>query len=90
MTRLELAIFELNRKFVAITTAKMNVGMSEDDAMTFALNDLQKEIEKVNHIFNVHVRFDNNYSFTLGIYPYGVYQSLDEMSDIEKIVDGGY
>lgn len=90
MTRLELTIFELNRKFAAITTAKMNVGMSEDDAMTFALNDLQREIEMANHVFDVHIRFDNNYSCTLGIYPYGVYQSLDEMSDIEKIVDGGY
>ena len=89
MTRLELAIFELNRKFAAITAAKIDENTDEYEAMESALYELQTDIEKIEHTFDVKIRFDNNYSWTLGIYVYGMYQSLDEMTDIGSIVDSG-
>ena len=89
MTRLELAIAELNRKFVAITAAKIDENTDEYEVMESALYELQTDIEKIEHTFDVKIRFDNNYSWTLGIYVYGMYQSLDEMNDIGSIVDSG-
>jgi len=85
----DLAIVELNRKFSAIVQYYMS-GMSQSQAEEKATTIIQDDLDRIIELTGKIPFFDNNYSCTWGYKAYGIYDSLEEMDAVQKLVDAGF
>ena len=87
----DLAIVELNRKFSAIVRHYMDTeNLDDDSAIDKATSLIQNDLDHIIDMTGKIPFFDNNYSCTWGYKAYGIYDSLEEMDAVQKLVDAGF
>lgn len=77
--KMMLAMMELNMKFHTM------LEMYDED-FDLVVSKLQNDLAAFEKEFGIKLYYDGNYTWTWGIYQFGMYETLTECEEVSKIV----